>query len=249
MSNLSLQHVDLVKEVLRGNELVHVYTGVFIAQFLHYLFYPLLVLLGRPASQRGQVRLQEVLGRDAAFLVGLERSELIAPEVLPEPRLHIKEVLDGDVFFACEENLDQCKVRFLEVILTCGNSAHIHAHFVRLASASLRTLAEFKKQLAALLLGHLAVRVFLHGAAKTLWGDLQQHEEEEELSERDYAISIGIDLLQDLGHVILQILFRIIEDRGVAEGSHCAQKILVAHTQLALLRLLASKDFESFLRW
>ena len=78
---------------------------------------------------------------------------------------------------------------------------------------------------------------------------LQQHEEEKVLGEADSAIAVCVDLLKDVGLVLLQILVGLLEVRSVAVGSHRMQEVLVRHSQFAILRLLTGKDFERLLGW
>ena len=77
---------------------------------------------------------------------------------------------------------------------------------------------------------------------------LQQDEEEEVLGEADCSITICVDLLEDIGLMILEILVLILEVRRVVVRRHRMQKVFVRHSELAVLCLLAGKDFERLLR-
>ena len=78
---------------------------------------------------------------------------------------------------------------------------------------------------------------------------LEQHEEEKVLREADRAVAIRINLLEDGGLVLLQILISILEVRSVAVWSHRMQEVLVRHSHLTFLGLLTGKDFERLLGW
>ena len=175
--------------------------------------------------------------------------EVVVPEVLSEPVLQLDEVVNRDLLLALEELLNEAEVRCSEVLLACLDRTRIVAGLVLLTGTSLSALADLTQQLTALLLGDLALGVLFHSAPQSLGRDLQQGEEEEELSERDGSIAISINLLQDSRRVLLKIFVSVLEERGVAIGRNGTKEIFVAHTHLTTFKLLSGEHFEAFFGW
>ena len=174
---------------------------------------------------------------------------MVVPEVLSEPVLQLDEVVNRDLLLALKELLNEAEVRCSEVLLACLDRTRIVAGLVLLTGTSLSALADLTQQLTALLLSDLALGVLFHSAPQSLGRDLQQGEEEEELSERDGSIAISIDLLQDSRRVLLKIFVSVLEERGVAIGRNGAKEIFVAHTHLTTFELFSGEHFEAFFGW
>ena len=95
----------------------------------------------------------------------------------------------------------------------------------------------------------LLVLILFENFSQVARSTLQQDEEEEVLGEADCSIAICVDLLEDIGLVLLEILVLILKVRRVVVRRHRMQKVFVRHSELTLLRLLAGKDFERLLWW
>ena len=165
LSNLSLQVIDLVEEVLEGDELTFSHSRVSIAQIFHDLIDPSLVLIGRFASQVWQVRHEEFPGGDAPLVIGQETVELVAPKIFSELILQVKEVLEGDQLFVVEKRLTETKIGPHEVLFTSGYGAGIQSCPVLLLVAGLSARAERAEELGALRFGQLALGVLLDRTA------------------------------------------------------------------------------------
>ena len=90
-------------------------------------------------------------------------------------------------------------------------------------------LTENSQKLAGLSLVNLVVTVinFLELSDDLSRLNLKQDNEEEELCERDLAVIISIDTVQNLGSVVLEVVISTLKEFRVAVRCHGTEEVLV----------------------
>ena len=156
------------------------------------------------------VGLEEILDGDLAIVIWLHGVEGIPPQVLLEVGLELQDISVIDCFFFFEKYGAYSFVCLHKVFITGLDCSGIKFYLVLLLLPSFGGLSDFSQGYRCLVKSQV-LSVLLKYSPNLDWWCLEEHKEEEELSEGDHSIVVHIDSLQDLGGMLLDILIRSIE--------------------------------------